>query len=109
MLQIKAQAQYKAQYVLHSKYWNNSSRSRKQRALLQYVSTKCLMVFDCSWSINQITFYIGFFHQGPIQPVTQTLLNCNTVLIGYYDYHLMTLAFACFISFQHEKRKLEVI
>ena len=34
---------------------------------------------------------------------------CNTVLIRYYDYHLMTLSFACFISFQHEKRELEII
>ena len=32
-----------------------------------------------------------------------------TVLIGYYDYHLMTLSFACFISFQCEKRELEII
>ena len=32
-----------------------------------------------------------------------------TVLIGYYDYHLMTLSFACFISFQREKRELEII
>ena len=31
-------------------------------------------------------------------------LNATTVLIGYYDYHLMTLFFICFISFQREKR-----
>ena len=35
-------------------------------------------------------------------------IDC-TVLIGYYDYHLMTLLFTCFISFQHEKRELEII
>ena len=32
-----------------------------------------------------------------------------TLVIGYYDYHLMTLLFACFISFQREKRELEII
>ena len=26
----------------------------------------------------------------------------STLVIGYYDYHLMTLSFACFISFQRE-------
>ena len=31
------------------------------------------------------------------------------LVIGYYDYHLMTLSFACFISFQREKRELELI
>ena len=28
----------------------------------------------------------------------------GTLVIGYYDYHVTTLSFACFISFQHEKR-----
>ena len=33
----------------------------------------------------------------------------STLLIWYYDYRLMTLSFACFISFQREKRELEII
>ena len=37
------------------------------------------------------------------------LVLATTLVIGYYDYHLMTLSFACFISFQHEKRELEII
>ena len=32
-----------------------------------------------------------------------------TLVIGYYDYHLMTLSFASFINFQHEKRELDII
>ena len=34
------------------------------------------------------------------------LQSLKTSVIGYYVYHLMTLLFACFISFQHEKRVL---
>ena len=32
-----------------------------------------------------------------------------TLVIGYYDYYLMTLSFACFNSFQREKRELEIL
>ena len=32
-----------------------------------------------------------------------------TLVIRYYDYHLMTQSFACFINFQHEKRELDII
>ena len=34
----------------------------------------------------------------------QTILT--TLVIGYYDYHQMIFLFACFISFQREKRVL---
>ena len=33
----------------------------------------------------------------------------TTLVIGYDDYHLMTLSFACFISFQLEKREIDII
>ena len=36
-------------------------------------------------------------------------VKIDTLVIGYYDYHLMTLMFACFIIFQREKRELEII
>ena len=38
--------------------------------------------------------------------ITHLYWCTRTLVIGYYDYHLMTLLFACFISFHREKRVL---
>ena len=55
--------------------------------------------------------YTGDVDAAPDQIVERIRYNgyWDRVLIGYYDYHLMTLLFACFISFQHKKRELEII
>ena len=51
---------------------------------------------------------IPFYHQPQVLEGfdLKIVIESHTLVIGYYDYHLMTLSFACFISFQCEKRVL---